>query len=174
MVAPFPSPITARYFFKFRKADTGLTSALSFVFYQNSMTGAPITQPTFSELGHGIYYFDRVMTGLSDPEIVFQIDGGSSLPDDIRYISDTIHPKEYASESVMDYLMKSVGLLHENSVMDNASYESGKLKSARIRLYSSKADAEAAGVNRIYEYQVNATYTSGNLSTYTVTRTYPA
>lgn len=167
-------PITARYFFKFRFSDTGLTP--SFLFYKNAVTLSNIVpQPSISELSNGIYYFDRVISSMSDPEIVFQIDGGSGLPDAVRYVSDSIHPNEFASESINDYLVKAVGLLHENSVMDQTSYSSGKLTGARIRLYDSKANALlATNTGKLYEYQVAATYVGGNLTTYTVTRTYPA
>lgn len=166
-------PVTARYFFKFRFSDTGLTP--SFLFYKNAITLSNLSPPSISELSGGIYYFDRVITSMSDPEIVFQIDGGSSLPDYLRYVSDSIHPHEFASESINDYLVKAVGLLHENSVMDQTSYSSGKLTGARIRLYDSKANALlATNTGKLYEYQVAASYSGGNLTNYTVTRTYPA
>ena len=166
-------PVTARYFFKFRFSDTGLTP--SFLFYKDASSLSNVTQPSISELSGGVYYFDRVISSMSDPEIVFQIDGGSGLPDSIRYVSDSIHPNEFASESINDYLVKAVGLLHENSVMDQTSYSSGKLTGARIRLYDSKANALlASSTGKLYEYQVAATYSGGNLTSYTVTRTYPA
>lgn len=154
--------MSSRYFFKFRQSDTGLTPA--FLMYKNADTLANITPPAISELGGGMYYFDPSVT---DPEIVFQIDGGASLPSDIRYVSSSFYARE------ADALTRAVGLLHENSVMDNITYTvGGKLTSARVRLYDSKVNALAAGVTGLlHEYGIAATYSGANLLSYTVTKT---
>ena len=151
-----------RYFFKFRKTDTGLTP--TFLFYKNALTLDDVTPPTVTELAGGVYYFDPTAT---DPEIVFQIDGGASIPSDQRYISATITPKE------ADALSRILGLMHENSLMDNTNYTNGKLASARVRLYDTAANATLAGADGVlYSYNIFAEYTGGgNLSKYKVVRT---
>lgn len=151
-----------RYFYKFRATDLGLTP--TFVFYKNAATLANITPPTNVELAGGVYYFDPAV---GDPEVVFQIDGGATVPSDQRYISSSIVPRE------SDVLSRMVGLLHENSVMDNTSFSSGKLTSARVRLYDSAVNANAAGsTGLLYTYNITATYVTpgGNLNTYIVTK----
>ena len=154
--------MSVKYFYKFRNTDLGLTP--SFVFYKNASTLADVTPPpSHVELAGGVYYFEP---DPNSPEIVFQIDGGAGLPEEVRYISSSVVPKE------AEALSRMVGLLHENSVMDNTAYSGGKLTSARVRLYDSPANATAAGATgKLFEYQITATYTGGNLSTYLVTRT---
>lgn len=152
--------MSSRYFFKFRVTDTGLTP--TFVFYKNAATLANITPPAVSELAGGVYYFDP---GITDPEVVFQIDGTAAVPNDQRYISSSITPRE------SDVLSRAVGLLHENSVMDQTSFSGGKLTAARVRLYDSAANATAAtNTGKLFEYHIAATYSGGNLTSYIVTK----
>lgn len=170
-------PVTPRFFFKFRFTDTGLTP--SFVVFKNSATLANIGAPAVVELSGGIYYFDYTFTALTDPEVVYQIDGGAGLPSDVRYSSGTIHPKDYAHEDMVASLARLLGLSHENSVMDVTSFTLGKLAAARVRLYDSKANADAASAaspgayntGKVAEYAINAVYSGFDLLKYTVTKT---
>jgi len=82
----------ARYFLRFRHSDTGLTPAFTF-FKRASDLVDVAPQPPITELppGYGTYYFDY--TPLID--IVFEADGGASIPtEEVRYIADTISPKD--------------------------------------------------------------------------------
>jgi hypothetical protein len=79
----------ARYFLRFRHSDTGLTP--TFTFFKKASDLTAQTAPPVGEVGGGTYYFD------SSPafDIVFEVDGGASIPtEEVRYISDTISPKD--------------------------------------------------------------------------------
>lgn len=87
-------PVTARYFVRFRHSDIGLTP--SFTFFKRTDTLAPVTPPSIVELGTGTYFFDWTFTLSTSPDIVFEVDGGVSIPtEEVRYVADTISPKDY-------------------------------------------------------------------------------
>lgn len=69
------------------------------------------------------------------------------------------------------FLQKVVGLLYLNSVMDQQVFNgSGSLTSARIRVYDTAANAQAAGlVGLLYTFTVGAVYDISNvLTSYTI------
>lgn len=82
-----------------------------------------------------------------------------------------------ASNAIM---LRVAGMLHENSVLDGAQFDgNNNLTSARLRLYDSKANADAAvaipwpgvyNTGKIAEYIIVATYTGSNLQTYEVSK----
>lgn len=79
----------ARYFLRFRHSDTGLTP--TFIFFKKASDLTNETPPAVSEVGSGTYYFDYTPAF----DIVFEVDGGASIPtEEVRYISDTITPKD--------------------------------------------------------------------------------
>lgn len=79
----------ARYFLRFRHSDTGLTP--TFTFFKKASDLTVVTPPAIGEAGFGTYYFDYTPTF----DIVFEADGGASIPtEEVRYISDTISPKD--------------------------------------------------------------------------------
>ena len=77
-------------------------------------------------------------------------------------------------------MLRCLGMLHENAVMDIVQFDSVNdvMTNARLRLYDSKANANAAKAasptayvtGLLAQYTVSATYTGANLSTYTVVR----
>lgn len=94
---PVSFPTSKRYFVSFRNGDVGLTPSYPvFSYYKNSTTLANIVpQPTFTELSNGTYYFTVPFTAASDPDIIFQIDGGPSIPtEEIRYQTSMASPKD--------------------------------------------------------------------------------
>ena len=100
-------PITSKYFVKFRHSDTGLTPA--FTYYKRTDTLADVTPPPIFELGNGTYYFDVTFNSFSDPDIVFEIDGGTSIPtEEVRYISDTVSPKDYFLDEPVSQVVSDV------------------------------------------------------------------
>lgn len=87
-------PVTAKYFLRFRHSDTGLTP--SFTYFKRIDTMAPVTPPDIDEIGGGTYIFEWSYSDPSSPDIVFEVDGGASIPtEEMRYISDTISPRDY-------------------------------------------------------------------------------
>jgi hypothetical protein len=88
----------------------------------------------------------------------------------------------YLNDDVAVLLFRSLGLLHENSVLDITSFDgNNNLTSGRLRIYSTAADAAAAqaaspgtyDTNKIGQYSIAATYTGVNLATYLVQRNFP-
>lgn len=256
-------PATKRYWISFRHSDVGLTP--SFTFYKRADTLANLAMPSIVELSNGSYYFDVTFSSATDPDIIFEIDGGSSIvTEEIRYKTDLISPKDlfidqtisglsttlwqdttaYGAGSkgarvdaigvsgdnsavnslfgklllarelirgdtagttdgndvsqvfdrigaptgaslsadvagqtatlnaVSTMLTRALGMMHENSVLDQTVFDGdNNLTAARFRIYSSKANAEAAGLTGlIATYTITASYTGGNLTNYTVVK----
>lgn len=71
-----------------------------------------------------------------------------------------------------DQLSRMLGQLHENSVLDTTTFDTNNnMTSGRLRLYSSKANAEAAGgTGLLATYTITATYSGVQLATYTVVK----
>lgn len=69
---------------------------------------------------------------------------------------------EVTSEKV--YLLRLLGLAHENSVLDQHVYNAnGRLVSARLRNYDTKANAQAAGETGLrFTWTVTATYNAAH------------
>lgn len=76
-------------------------------------------------------------------------------------------------------ILRIMGLVHENSVVDQQTYDSdGNLVQARVRKYNNAANASAAytaspaayNTGLLFTWQVNAIYTSGALSNYSIIR----
>lgn len=76
-------------------------------------------------------------------------------------------------------IARLLGLAHENTVVDQQTYNGdGLLLTARIRTYDSAVNASAAfsispatyNTGLKYVYQVQATYSSGDLASYTILR----
>lgn len=74
--------------------------------------------------------------------------------------------------SLVTSMVSALGLMHENSVMDTTTFDAlNNLTSGRLRLYNSKANAQAAGATGLLAtYSITATYVGGNLGTYTVVK----
>jgi hypothetical protein len=100
-------PFTARYFVRFRHSDTALTP--SFTYFKRSDTLVGVTAPTISEVGGGTYYFDYIFSAADAPDIVFEIDGGASIPtEEVRYISDTISMKDHFIDEPVSQVVTDV------------------------------------------------------------------
>lgn len=79
----------ARYFLRFRHSDTGLTP--TFTFFKKASDLTAQAAPSISELGSGTYYFDYAPLF----DVIWEVDGGASIPtEEVRYISDTIGPRD--------------------------------------------------------------------------------
>jgi hypothetical protein len=190
-------PYTPRYFVRFRHSDTGLSP--TFTYYKRADTLVSITAPSIYQVGGGTYYFEHQFLTQDDPDIVFEIDGGPSIPtEEVRYISDTISPRDNfldqpvsvalaafdltsirdGMEAVLadmtglkDDIARILGLTKENSVMDQTAFVEGtsNLRQARVQIFASSADAMARS-NPIAIYQITATWSGQNIQTFTQTR----
>ena len=81
------------------------------------------------------------------------------------FIKDT-----HSLKQILDFIQRILGLTQENHYIDNTIFETGKLKSARIRIYSDSASVGTAS-NVIATYNILVTYdANGNMGTYKVTK----
>lgn len=104
----------ARYFLRFRHSDTGLTPA--FNFFKKASDLSSQVAPPIGEVGSGTYYFDYSPAF----DVVFEVDGGASIPtEEVRYISDTISPKD-------TYIDEPVSQVRTDVWTDSTSYASGQ------------------------------------------------
>lgn len=127
-------PITARYFVNFRKSDTGLTP--TFVYFKNASTLATVTPPTINELSDGRYYFDWTFTTKSDPDIVFQIDGGVSIPtEEVRFVNGQLSPRDRFIDEPISQVVTDVWT-------DNTAYAAGQ-KGKRVDDIGAAADTSS-------------------------------
>ena len=93
----------SRYFLRYRHSDTGLTP--TFTFFKKASDLSVVTPPAVGEIGSGTYYFDYSPTF----DIVFELDAGASIPtEEVRYISDTIGPKDTFIDSPMSQVKDDV------------------------------------------------------------------
>lgn len=76
-------------------------------------------------------------------------------------------------------ILRTLGLLHQNSVVDNQLYDTDQnLTYARIRCYDTTANASAAAAispapyntGKLFEYEVSASYSGGLLSKYVINK----
>lgn len=116
-------PITARYPLKFRHSDTGLTP--TFPIFKRLDTLANVTAPSVVEIGNGLYYFDFLFSLPTSPDIIFEVDGGASIPtEEIRYISGTISPKDYFLDEPISQVV--------NDVWDDSTVRAAGSKGLRV------------------------------------------
>jgi len=80
----------AIYTISFRNTDTGLAGTLTFPIFQKLSDGSAPTNPApaFMEIGAGLYKF----TYVAAEEVVFQVDGGASIPATNRFVSGVLSP----------------------------------------------------------------------------------
>lgn len=122
----------ARYFLRFRHSDTGLTPSFSF-FKKASDLSVVSPAPPIVEVGSGTYDFDYSPTF----DIVFEVDGGVSIPtEEVRYISDTIGPRD-------GYIDEPTSQVRTDVWADNTSYSVGQ-KGKRVDQLGDPTDASAA------------------------------
>lgn len=69
-------------------------------------------------------------------------------------------------------MLRGIGLMHENSVLDQTAYDGfNNLTAGRMRTYDTKANAQAAGATGlIATYTITATYVGKNVQEYKVVR----
>lgn len=264
-------PATTKYFLRFRHSDTGLTPVFSFC--KRADTMVDVVPPSVVEVANGTYYFSWTFATPTDPAIVFEVDGGASIPtEEVRYIGDTISPSGFYLDepisqvatdvwndntaraagtkghrvdgigdpvgasisadlqsdtsaieasiasiggvvgglpapdnagiaaikaktdllpnnvgdlfsTISAQLLRVLGMLHENSVLDKVQYDpaTNNLISARFRLYANATDAQAArnagdladDELRIAQYSIVSQYSGDNMLNYLVVKEYP-
>jgi len=152
---------------------SGLTSLdFNVIIYRDAVPqpGHPFT---ISEIGSsGEYKFDFTPDALGYwvTEVTYYGLDGQNWVGEYTVQVDTF-------DDLYSMMKRSLGLLHENSVVDQVIPDpdgSGQAISARLRVYDSKANAEAAGVTGLLQtYTIAATYTGVLLNTYRLVREGP-
>jgi hypothetical protein len=149
----------ARYFLRFRHSDTGLTPTFSFFKKASDLTN--VTPPPILEVQNGTYYFDYTPTF----DIIFEVDGGASIPtEEVRYISDTISPKDTYIDGAISNVKNEVWDLtmtgHTNAgtfgraVSDTSTHvlQLRRINEGRWKIFTSGPDA-----NRLVLYSNDGT-----------------
>lgn len=148
-----PFPVATRYFLNFRNSDTGLTP--TFVFFQRADTFGATTPASpvggIIEKSNGEYYFDWTWSTPTDPDIVFEVDGGASIPtEEVRYIKGTISPRDRFLDEPISQVVTDIW-------SDNTAYTAGQ-KGKRVDDIGAPTDTSAAatvfGKTKLYEESV--------------------
>lgn len=86
--------------------------------------------------------------------------------------SDVTAAQSALSASLGAQLTRALGLMHENSVLDQTIFDGqNNMTNGRLRIYSSKANALLAGATGLLEtYTITASYIGDNVQNYTVVR----
>jgi hypothetical protein len=163
-------------------------TGMSFDTYKNDL-GADISNPTISEIGGGAYKFTPVFAS-PDRGLAYVLNTNSVLVSPTR-VARYMRPEDWNLDQITDIsssLVRALGMLHENSVLDNTAYNTdNNLLSGRLRIYgassgptkTAKENCDAAIVagpssdylpGMVAEYQILATYVGSNLLTYEVVK----
>lgn len=138
--------------------------------------GTLVSTLTVPHVAEGLYQVSYTPTveGYFSTIYQFYLDSGHTI--------DAGYEKEGESlnvNSIKTNIARLLGLAHENSVVDQQTYNGdGMLTSARIRVYDNATNAAAAysivpstyNTGLKFIYQVQATYASGDLASYMITR----
>ncbi len=145
------------------KSDgTEATQGVGASTWQEATTGALVDTGTYRvRLSAGVVNTPGFLT--------YAVADFSVPPNVFVGIADVVENLEVDTYTLM---VRAMGLLHENSVLDNTTYDgNGKLTAGRLRIYNSKANAQAAsGTGLVATYTIAATYSGINITTYTVVK----
>jgi hypothetical protein len=142
--------------------ETGITSPTITTSKNGGAFSAP-SDGTWTELSDGWYKMalDATDTDTLGPLAVnVAASGCRSFTDVVEVVTDTI-------EDLDGLIKRLLGLNLENYYLDNITYSSGKLSTARIRIYDSANNVgTSSGV--LATYDITATYSGNDLASYEV------
>lgn len=140
------------------KAETAAIKAKTDNIPATPSSQADVTGARDSIKGTGLHDIADLYSRLGAP-------AGASLAADVASV-------KVDSAALSAQMARAMGLLHENSVLDNTSHDSlSNMTAGRLRIYDTKANAEAAGATGLLgTYSITATFVSGLLSSYTVVK----
>jgi hypothetical protein len=129
---------------------------------------ANLEYDTFTRLGAPVYGSTAgdIANVKSDVgAAVVSIKGASNK--DLTQVDTDVGALASGISTISANVIKALGLLYDNSVLDNQSYDgSGNLTGARLRTYDTNAHAIAAGgTGLLMTYTVTATYDGGGNQT---------
>ncbi len=146
------------------------------------LAGASSPQATVSlvHTDKGIYHgtWTPSVTGVYVALFITYADAQHSI-ESLVYsrVSEQIIATQQDVDDLAALVVRAMGLLHENAFIDDTVYSGGHLISARLRVFNSKANAEAATDGGSETAGLNATYnivsdleSSGKMKTYRMVR----
>jgi len=152
----------ARYFLRFRHSDTGLAPVFTGgTFFKKASDLTLVTPPAIGEVGNGSYYFDYTPTF----DIIFEVDGGASIPtEEVRYISDTISPKDIYIDEPTSQVKDDVW----NDTVDRAAGTKGdyveKLPGIETAVSQINVETDAATIaNAVWDAATTGNITGGTM-----------
>ena len=156
-------------------ASDGRTDLFGQARVYNSLGGL-VTTINLSHVAEGVYQSNYTPTAEGYFQVVYQLyfDSGRTVDAGYEHQAETLDVNSFRTN-----ILRILGLLHENAVVDQQSYDGdGNLTQARIRSYNSSTNASnAAAVSPatyntglLFTWQVDATYSSGSLVKYVITR----
>ncbi len=144
--------------------ETGITGPTITVSKSGGAFAAP-NDGTWTELASGWYKMALDATDtdtLGSLAVNVVATGCRNFTDTVEVVTDTL-------EDIDGLVKRALGLNLENYYLDNITYSSGKLSTARIRIYDSAGNVgSSSGV--VGTYNITATYTGSDLSTYQVVK----
>jgi hypothetical protein len=124
-------------------------------------TGTLVTTLPLPNIAEGLYSVNWTPTQEGYVTAVYDLylDSGYTVMSDYDRDGETV---EVSSDKTN--IMRLLGLAHENAVLDQEMYGSnGRLVSARLRAYDTKAHADAAGLEGLrFVWAISASYDSQN------------
>lgn len=131
--------------------------------------GSFLATVTLTHIGQGLYGSTYTPSQEGFIGVVYKLYLDSGFTQNADYDLET-EGAEVSSDKTN--LLRILGLLHENTVFDLQTYDSGgNLVSGRLRGYDNKAHAVSAGLTGLlFTYTIDASYSGGQLSKYLITR----
>lgn len=134
-----------------------------------NLSGTLVVTLPLPHIVGGLYGDTHTFTDGGHYTVVYQlfIDVGLSNPSTFDIEAEAIE-----ANSDKTNILRILGLTHDNVRIDHQTYNlDGNLLTSRIRHYDTEANANAGGITGLLNtWQVVATYTTGVLSDYKVTR----
>jgi hypothetical protein len=156
-------------------ASDGRTDLFGQARVYNSVGGL-VSTVSLAHVAEGVYQVSYTPTIEGYFSVVYQLyfDAGHTVDAGYEHQGETLDVSAFRTN-----ILRILGLVHENAVVDQQAYDvDGNLIQARIRAYDSAANANAASAisptayltGLRFTWQVDATFTSGALSKYVITR----
>jgi hypothetical protein len=139
-------------------------------------SGGLVSTVNLTHQVEGLYQAPYTPTSEGFFSLVYEIysDSGHTTSLGFGKDGDTLDVSSYRTN-----ILRLLGLVHENAVVDLTAYDSDKnLTSARIRVYNNATNAAAAlaispavyNTGLLFTYSVSASYMNGLMQTYNILR----
>ncbi len=144
--------------------ETGIISPTITVSKNGGAFAAP-SDGTWSELASGWYKaaLDATDTNtLGALAVNVAKTGCRNFMNTVEVVSGTV-------DDLITLVTRALGLVQENYYLDNTTYDSGRLSTARVRIYDSAVNV-GTDIGVVATYNITATYAGSGLATYKVVK----